>query len=57
MTCTQQQSKPTLVLGGTGKIGRGVVDRLTARGVPTRVGSLGRAAVRLLGGDKPPRRQ
>jgi len=32
-------SKPTLVLGGTGKTGRRVVERLAARGVPTRVGS------------------
>jgi uncharacterized protein YbjT (DUF2867 family) len=30
---------PTLVLGGTGKTGRRVVERLAARGVPTRVGS------------------
>jgi uncharacterized protein YbjT (DUF2867 family) len=29
----------TLVLGGTGKTGRRVVERLTARGVPVRVGS------------------
>jgi len=29
----------TLVLGGRGKTGRRVVERLTARGVPTRVGS------------------
>jgi len=29
----------TLVIGGTGKTGRRVVDRLTARGFPTRVGS------------------
>jgi uncharacterized protein YbjT (DUF2867 family) len=29
----------TLVLGGTGKTGRRVVERLVARGVPTRVGS------------------
>ena len=29
----------TLVLGGTGKVGRRVVERLLARGVPTRVGS------------------
>src|SRR5919108_903526 len=28
-----------LVLGGTGKTGRRIVDRLTARGVPVRVGS------------------
>jgi uncharacterized protein YbjT (DUF2867 family) len=32
-------SKETLVLGGTGKTGRRVVERLAARGVPTRVGS------------------
>jgi uncharacterized protein YbjT (DUF2867 family) len=31
--------KETLVLGGTGKTGRRVVERLQARGVPTRVGS------------------
>jgi uncharacterized protein YbjT (DUF2867 family) len=31
--------KPTLVLGGTGKTGRRVVERLTARGLPARVGS------------------
>ncbi len=30
--------KPTLVLGSTGKTGRRVVERLTARGVPTRLG-------------------
>jgi len=30
---------PVLVLGGTGKTGRRVVDRLRARGVPVRVGS------------------
>jgi uncharacterized protein YbjT (DUF2867 family) len=29
----------TLVLGGTGKTGRRIVDRLTARGVPVRIGS------------------
>ncbi|MYZ37848.1 SDR family NAD(P)-dependent oxidoreductase, partial [Streptomyces sp. SID4917] len=28
--------QPTLVIGGTGKTGRRVVDRLRARGVPTR---------------------
>jgi uncharacterized protein YbjT (DUF2867 family) len=39
MTRTQQQSGPTLVLGGTGKIGRRVVERLTARGLPVRIGS------------------
>jgi uncharacterized protein YbjT (DUF2867 family) len=31
--------KPILVLGATGKTGRRVVERLRARGVPTRVGS------------------
>lgn len=30
---------PILVLGGTGKTGRRVVDRLTAKGLPVRVGS------------------
>ncbi len=33
------RQKPTLVLGGNGKIGRRVVERLTARGLPVRVGS------------------
>jgi uncharacterized protein YbjT (DUF2867 family) len=32
-------TKPTLVLGGTGKTGRRIVDRLTARGLPVRIGS------------------
>ena len=32
-------AKPTLVLGGTGKTGRRVVERLAAQGVPARVGS------------------
>ena len=31
--------KPTLVLGGTGKTGRRVVERLRARGLPVRMGS------------------
>ena len=31
--------EPTLVLGGTGKIGRRVVERLSARGLPVRIGS------------------
>jgi uncharacterized protein YbjT (DUF2867 family) len=31
--------KPTLVLGGTGKTGRRVVERLEARGLPVRIGS------------------
>jgi uncharacterized protein YbjT (DUF2867 family) len=39
MTRTQQQSEPTLVLGGTGKIGRRVGERLSARGLPIRIGS------------------
>src|SRR5918995_411234 len=30
--------KPILVLGSTGKTGRRVVERLTARGIPTRMG-------------------
>jgi uncharacterized protein YbjT (DUF2867 family) len=33
------ETKPVLVLGGTGKTGRRVVERLEARGVPVRVGS------------------
>jgi uncharacterized protein YbjT (DUF2867 family) len=32
-------TKPTLVLGGTGKTGRRVAERLAARGVPVRIGS------------------
>jgi uncharacterized protein YbjT (DUF2867 family) len=36
---TQQRSKPTLVLGGTSKAGRRVAERLTARGLPVRIGS------------------
>jgi len=39
MTTTTQATKPILVLGATGKTGRRVLERLTARGVPTRVGS------------------
>jgi len=34
-----QQASSTLVLGGTGKTGRRVVQRLTALGVPVRIGS------------------
>ena len=34
-----QQTRATLVLGGTGKTGRRVVERLAARGLPTRVGT------------------
>jgi uncharacterized protein YbjT (DUF2867 family) len=36
---SMQEKRVTLVLGGTGKTGRRVVERLEARGVPTRVGS------------------
>jgi uncharacterized protein YbjT (DUF2867 family) len=39
MTHEAQDTKPTLVLGGTGKTGRRIIERLRARGVPTRVGS------------------
>jgi uncharacterized protein YbjT (DUF2867 family) len=33
------RQKPILVLGSTGKTGRRVVERLTARGLPTRLGA------------------
>ena len=36
---TTHASKPTLVLGGTGKTGRRVAERLAARGLPVRIGS------------------
>jgi uncharacterized protein YbjT (DUF2867 family) len=39
MTGSTQMTKPILVLGATGKTGRRVLARLTARGVPTRAGS------------------
>lgn len=39
MTDHSQDKKPTLVLGGTGKTGRRVAERLEARGVPVRIGS------------------
>ena len=39
MTEITHDERPTLVLGGTGKTGRRVVQRLTARGLPVRVGS------------------
>jgi uncharacterized protein YbjT (DUF2867 family) len=32
-------TKPTLVIGGTGKTGRRVAERLELRGIPTRIGS------------------
>ena len=35
----QTESRPTLVLGGTGKTGRRVAERLAQRGLPVRVGS------------------
>jgi len=34
-----QERKPTLVIGGTGKTGRRVAERLAARGLPIRIGS------------------
>jgi uncharacterized protein YbjT (DUF2867 family) len=39
MTEISHDERPTLVLGGTGKTGRRVVERLEARGLPVRVGS------------------
>ena len=36
---SMQERKPVLVVGGTGKTGRRVADRLAARGVPVRIGS------------------
>jgi uncharacterized protein YbjT (DUF2867 family) len=39
MTSQTQDRQPTLVLGGTGKTGRRVVERLRGRGLPVRVGS------------------
>jgi uncharacterized protein YbjT (DUF2867 family) len=38
-TKNAQHTKTTLVLGGTGKTGRRVVERLEARGLLVRVGS------------------
>ncbi len=35
----QSDQKPILVLGGTGKTGRRIIERLEALGVPTRLGS------------------
>ena len=34
-----EKPRPTLVLGGTGKTGRRVMQRLAARGLPARIGS------------------
>jgi uncharacterized protein YbjT (DUF2867 family) len=39
MSENAHNERPTLVLGGRGKTGRRVVQRLTARGLPVRVGS------------------
>ena len=39
MNSTTPSEGLTLVLGGTGKTGRRVVERLASRGVPTRVAS------------------
>jgi uncharacterized protein YbjT (DUF2867 family) len=39
MTGDTHAKRPTLVLGGTGKTGRRVVERLKARGISTRIGS------------------
>ena len=38
---TTHQQPPVLVLGGTGKVGRRIAERLTARGVPVRIGARG----------------
>ena len=39
VTDNTQDTKPIVVVGGTGKTGRRVVERLGARGLPVRVGS------------------
>jgi len=36
---TDTTSKPILILGGTGKTGRRLAERLTAKGTPVRIGS------------------
>src|SRR5215204_2420082 len=38
-TESSRETETVLVLGGTGKTGRRVAERLAARGVPTRIGS------------------
>jgi uncharacterized protein YbjT (DUF2867 family) len=38
-TMHETKTKPALLLGGTGKTGRRVAERLTARGLPVRIGS------------------
>jgi uncharacterized protein YbjT (DUF2867 family) len=39
MSGSNRNTKPTLVLGGTGKTGRRVAERLSAGGLPVRIGS------------------
>lgn len=39
ITMIDTARKPTLILGGTGKTGRRLADRLTAQGLPVRIGS------------------
>ncbi len=39
MNTINQTTKPTLILGGTGKTGSRVAQRLSARGLPVRIGS------------------
>ncbi len=39
MTITHDNQQPILVIGGTGKTGRRVAERLSDRGVPVRIGS------------------
>src|SRR5262249_59362198 len=41
VSMTTHQQPPVLVLGGTGKVGRRIVERLTARDVPVRIGARG----------------
>ncbi len=36
---TDTTRKPILILGGTGKTGRRLAERLTAKGIPVRIGS------------------
>jgi uncharacterized protein YbjT (DUF2867 family) len=38
-TIDSDLARPILVLGGTGKTGRRVAERLAARGLPVRIGS------------------
>ena len=42
----RRSPETTLVVGGTGKTGRRVVERLTARGLPVRVATRAAEAVR-----------